>query len=165
MEHTYWVLKHPELNMAIEKVPIYFKEIEVQGTPEAGTLKLESYNKMEEIFGPDAKIEVYWETTDRSIFHQGNRVQQSFDMYNAIEVNITDKETLWNRSHDNTYWYGNRSEIKQKHFYNSNHIHCVFLCEQTSRVFEMHATIISNMYQNYKDLVIDAMKSLLCHEV
>jgi len=165
MEHTYWVAKHPELNVAIEKVPIYFKEIEVQGTSEAGTIKYESYNKMEEIYGPDATFEVYWETVDRSIFHQGNRVQQSFDMYNSIEVNITEKKTEWNRSHEGTYWIGTRSQIKQKRFYNSNHIHCVFLCEQTSRVFEMHSEIISNMYPNYKDLVLAAMKSLLCHDV
>ena len=165
MEHTYWVAKYPEKNVAIEKVPIYFQQVDIQGNAEAGTVKFESYNKMEEIYGPDAIFEVYWETVDRALFHQGNRVQQSFDMYNSIEVNISNKETVWNRSHEGTFWYGTRSQIKQKHFYNSNHIHCVLLCEQTSRVFEMHATIIANMYPNYKDIVIAAMKSLLCHEV
>lgn len=165
MEHTYWIAKYPEQNVAIEKVPIYFQQVSLQGNMEAGMVKFDSYNKMEEIYGPDAIFEVYWETVDRSIFHQGNRVQQSFDMYNSIEVNISNKETVWNRSHEGTYWYGTRSQIIQKHFYKSNHIHCVILCEQTNRVFEMHATVIANMYPNYKDLVLAAMKSLLCHEV
>ena len=74
---------------------------------------------MEEIYGTDATLEVYWETIDRVQYHHGKRVQQSFDMYNAIEVNITNKETVWNRSHEGTYWYGTRSQIKQKRFYNS----------------------------------------------
>ncbi len=165
MEHTYWVAKYPEHNVTIEKIPIYFQKIDLQGNAEAGTVKFESYNKMEEIYGPDATLEVYWETVDKWIYHQGNRVQQSFDMYNAIEVNISEKNTEWNRSHEGTFWFGTRSQIKQKHFYNSNHIHCITLCEQTSRVFEMHATIISNMHSNYKDLILAAMKSLLCHDV
>jgi len=165
MEHTYWIFRSPEHNVSIERVPIYFQQTELQGTSEAGTVKFESYNKMEEIYGPDVTLEVYWETVDRSIYHQGNRVQQSFDMYNAIKVNITNKETIWNRSHDNTYWYGTNSKIKQRRFYISNHIHCITLCEQTSRVFELHSTIISNVYTNYKDIIIAAMKSLLCHEV
>jgi len=165
MEHTYWVAKYPDQNISIEKVPIYFQQTELQGNSEAGTVKFASHNAMEEIYGPNVILEVYWETTDRAIYHQGNRVQQSFDMYNAIEVNVTDKKTEWNRSHEGTYWFGTRSQIIQKHFYNSNHIHCITMCEQTSRVFEMHATIISNMYTNYKDLVLAAMKSLLCHDV
>ena len=165
MEHTYWRFQSPEMKVSVEKVPIYFQQTELQGNFEAGTVKFASYNAMEEIYGPDVTFEVYWETVDRSTFHQGNRVQQSFDMYNAIEVNITDKKTEWNRSHEGTYWFGKRSQIKQKRFYNSNHIHCITLCEQTSRVFEMHATIIANMYPNYKDLVLAAMKSLLCHDV
>jgi hypothetical protein len=165
MEHTYWIAKYPEMNVEIQKVPIYFRQVEVQGTNEAGTAKFESYNSMEEIYGPDAKFDVYWETVDRVLYHQGNRVQQSIDMYNAIEVNVTEKKTEWQRSHEGTYWFGKRSQIKQKRFYNSHHIHVVILCEQTSRVFEMHASIIANLYPNYKDLILSAMKSLLCHEV
>ncbi|MBN2157573.1 MAG: hypothetical protein JW776_16115 [Candidatus Lokiarchaeota archaeon] len=165
MEHSYWIFRSPEHNVSIEKVPIYFQQVDLQGDSKAGKVIFESYNQMEEIFGPDAIIEVYWETIDRSIFHQGNRVQQSFDMYNAIEVNITKKETRWNRSHENSYWYGTRKQIIQKRFYTSKHIHCIVLCDLTDRVFEIHAKIIANLYPNYENLVQETIASLLCHEV
>jgi len=164
MKRTYWIYRNSDCKIHVEKIPIYLERIEEEGTFETGRVTFQSTNSYDDIWGPDVKFEVSWEPVDRISYHHGKRVNQSIQMFNTLEIVVSKKQTEWIRSHEMTYWFGTRRQIIKKRFYPSNIIHSIIMCEQTNRVFELHAVIISAMNPNYENLILDAIKSINCHD-
>jgi hypothetical protein len=165
MKRTYWIYRNSDCKFQIEKIPIYLERVEEEGTYENGRVLFHSSSQYDEIWGPDVKFEIIWEPVDRISYHHGNRVNQSINMFNTLEIVIINKKTEWIRSHEMTFWFGTRRQIIKKRFYPSNIIHSIMMCESTDRVFELHAIIISALFPNYENLVIDAIKSINCHDI
>lgn len=165
IDRTHWVYRNLDNEISINNVPVYFEKIIEEGDKDKGYASFQSYNQYDEVWGSDVKLDVSWEKTDRATYLHGKKVRSTIELYNSIEVVVLKKDTEWVRSHEMTYWYGSRKQILKKRFYATTIIHSVMLCEQTSRVIESHAVIISSLMPNYENLVLDMMRSIQCHEI
>jgi len=145
-------------------MPVYLEKRSEEGDTKSGKVTFHSTSNYDEIWGADVKFDVTWELADRMTYNQAKKVRETIKMFNAIDIAVLKKETEWVRSHEMTYWYGGKKQIIQKRFYSTSIIHGIVLCEQTSRVFETHAVIVTPLFPNYEQLVLDAMRSLKCHE-
>jgi hypothetical protein len=163
MERTTYPYEKPEVDLKINKMPIWFREIEFNGDEAEGTIILRSKNDYDEIWGSNAKMEISWEKMERENYLHARAVQQSIDMYNAIDIVITKKETIWVRSHEFTYWLGNRTKMIRKHYYPENSIHGIFFCDVSGRIFNLHTKIIREHYEGFKEYILDSYKSVICH--
>lgn len=164
MENSCWVYRNEECGIKINRVPIYFERDAEEGDADNGTTTFRSGSQFDEIWGPDATITVSWEKTNRMTYHHGKKVRETINMYNAINVGIVKKETEWLQSHECTFWWGQRKHMKKGHLYGSHLIHSIMLCEQTSRVVEVDARVIENRFPNYEKLILEFMRSIVCHE-
>lgn len=165
MEHSYWIYRNEDFGLSINKVPIYFERDTENGTFDEGSSVFKSGSMFDDIWGPDVKITVSWEKADRMTYHHGKKVRESIKMYNAINVGISKKKTEWLQSHECTFWWGRRKHMIKGHLYGSNLIHSIMLCEQTSRIIEVDARVIENRIRNYEALILEFMKSLVCHQI
>ena len=95
MEYNYYVYSKPECNLTINKMPIWFKEIEYNGDNQEGEITLHSQNDYDEIWGANAKIEIFWEKKERNELYYAKEVENSIQTYNAIGLVITSKEKTW----------------------------------------------------------------------
>ncbi len=163
MQFTYYVYEKPECNIKINRMPIWFKEIEFNGDISKGMIILHTNDDYDENWGANAKMEIQWEKKDRFNFLHHKEVQNSIDVYSAINMVITEKENTWVRSHEFTYWLGSRSKIIRKQYYSENGIHSIFYCDLTERLFSLHTSIIAEQYINYKPYILEAYKSFICH--
>ena len=66
MEYNYYAYSKPECKLTINKMPIWFKEVRYDGDHEEGTIIFHSQNDYDEIWGPDAKIEIFWEKKENA---------------------------------------------------------------------------------------------------
>lgn len=164
MEYKSWVYRNENFKFSINKVPMQLELQSESGDQNNGILNFSSIKKYDEIWGPEAKLEVVWEKIDRIAYHHGKQVNDSIRIYGEIQVSILKKNTEWIRSHECTFWWGLKKQIMQKRLYSTSPIHCIMYCEQSNRLFQFHATIISMALPNYEDVLISCMKSLLCHE-
>ena len=164
IRRNYYIYQKSEANIIINKMPIYFKEVEFTGDKTKGTIRFDSQNNYDEIWGPNAKLEIEWSPKERTRFFHAKEVQESIDAYNAIKVVVTRKETSWLNTHEFTYWSGGRNKIVRKRYYPENHIHGTFYCEFTERQFELHTVVIREHYEGYKPFILEAYNSLICHE-
>jgi len=144
-------------------MPVWFEEKESSGYKDEGTISFHTANNYDDIWGPNAKMEISWEKEDRTESFYAKIVQNSIDMYNAIEVTVTNKEQIWVRSHECTIWYGARSKMIRKHFYRESVIHSVLYCDVTERIFNIHTSIIAEHYKGFKPYIIEAYNALICH--
>jgi len=165
MEYNYYVYKKPECNITINKMPIWFKEVEYSGDNKEGEIKLHSQNDYDEIWGANAKIEIFWEKKERSKFYYAKEVENSIQTYNAIGLVVTSKENSWLLSHEFTYWYGRRTKMIRKRFYPEKSIHGIFYCDITERLINIHTAIIDKFYENFKPFITNAYASIVCHPV
>ena len=163
MQKNYFIYEKSEFNVTINKVPIWFKEVEVTGDENKGTIKFHSQNNYDEIWGPNATMEFDWLKKDRTKFLHSREVQESIDIYNAINVVVTKKEQVWLHTHEFTYWSGGRSKMIRKRYYPENNLHGVFYCELTERQFNMHSVIIRDHYEGFKPYILESFKSIICH--
>jgi len=153
MEYNYYSYEKLEAKILVPKLPIWFREVEFNGDEYEGNLMLHSQNEYDEIYGSNAKG-----------FYYAKEVQQSIELYNAIGFVITSKENTWLRSHEFTFWYGQRTKMMRKRYYREKCIHGIFFCDITKRLINLHTTIIDKFYDNFKPFVIKSYNTFICHE-
>ncbi|MFO7795725.1 MAG: hypothetical protein ACQERB_03125 [Promethearchaeati archaeon] len=163
MQYTYYVYKKDEANLTINRMPVWFKEVQFEGNEQEGIIILHSHNDYDEYWGSNAKMEISWEPKKRIDFLHYKEVQRSIDVYNAINMVITNKENDWVRSHEFTFWYGNRSKMIRKRYYAENAVHGIFYCDISERLFSLHTNVIAELYENFRPYVIESYKSIICH--
>ncbi|TFF90768.1 MAG: hypothetical protein EU548_01320 [Promethearchaeota archaeon] len=163
MQKSHFVYSNEKVNVGVNKMPIWFKESEVQGNEEEGSIKFVSQNDYDEIWGPNARMELSWERKGRAEYFHAREVQSSIDMFNAIQVVVTDKENNWINSHEFTYWFGNRTKMVRKRYYPENIIHGVFYCDMTERQFNISAYVIRKHYDGFKPYILEGFNSIVCH--
>ena len=163
MEYNYYVYNKPECNILINKMPIWFREIEYEGDENQGSIILDSQDEYDEIWGPNSKMEINWEKKERLSLLFYKETQNSIDVYNAIGLVVTEKEKDWLMSHEIVFWYGHRNKMIRKRFYNERVIHCIFYCDQTERIFNIHTNMIADFYEKFKPYILKAYNSLICH--
>jgi len=163
MQKNFYQYQKEEYNLSIDKMPIWFKEVEAQGDENKGRIVFHSQNEYDEIWGSNAKMEISWEKKGRIETFHAKEVQNSIDMYNAINIVVTKKEQVWIRSHEFTFWYGNRTKMVRKRYYPENVIYGIFYCELTERLFNFHTTIIKKHFEGFKPYIIEAYNSIICH--
>jgi hypothetical protein len=163
LQRSYYIIEKPECNLIINKLPIWFKEVEFDGDEISGKMTFHSHKDYDENWGPEAKIEISWEKKDRITFYHPREVQESINAYNAINVVVSNKENIWIRSHEFTIWYGSRTKMIKKKYYVENSIHGIFYCDLTERLITLHAIIIKVHYDEFKQYILECFKSIICH--
>ena len=163
MEYNYFVYKKPECNLVINKMPIWFREKEFTENENNGSLILHSENNFDDIWGPNSTMEVSWEKRNRESLFYYKEVEVNIQTYNSIDIIVTKKERDWLMSHEFTQWYGHRRKMKRKRFYLEKIIHCIFYCEVSERLINIHTSIIESMYENFKPYILKSYRSLICH--
>ena len=163
MEFNYYVYNKPECKISIEKMPKWYKEIEYIGDENKGTITFNSHNNYDEIWGPNSTLELNWEKKERIKLLFYKDIQESIDVYNAIGIVVTEKKKEWHMSHEFTYWFGNRRKMMRKRYYVEKVIHGIFYCEVSERLFNIHASVISDMYENFKPFVLKSYSTVICH--
>jgi len=163
VEYNYYIYDKPESMLAINKMPIWFRENKFEGDYSEGTIVLHSQNNYDEIWGADAKMEIFWEKKDRASLFYAKEIQKSIDIYNAIGLVIMSKENTYLMSHNFTFWYGRRSKMIRKRYYNEKSIHGIFYCDNTERLINIHTTIIDKLYENFKPFILKCYNNIVCH--
>lgn len=163
MQKTTYVYEKPEVEIKINKMPVWFSEVDFTGDENEGSITLHSNNDYDDIWGSNAKMEISWESKERTEYLHSRAVQQSIDMYNAINIVITKKSTIWVRSHEFSIWYGNRTKMIRKHYYPENAIHGIFFCDISERVINFHTKIIREHYEGFKQYILNSYESIICH--
>jgi len=163
MEYNFYVYNKAECNLTINKMPIWFKEIEYDGDENNGYIIMHSQNDYDEIWGPNTKLEIKWEKRERMNLFYYKEVENSIETYNAIGIVVTKKERDWLMSHEFTFWFGQRRKMIRKRYYVEKVVHGIFYCEITERLFSIHTSIIESMYENYKPFIIKSYNSVECH--
>lgn len=163
MQYSYFVYEKSEYNIKVNRMPIWFKEVQSEGDVNEGYIILHSNNDYDENWGADAKMEINWLKKERLDFLHYKEVQNSIDVFNAINMVITEKENTWVMSHEFTYWFGNRSKMIRKKYYVENAIHSIFYCDLTERLFSIHTSIINKHFDNFKPYILESFKSIICH--
>lgn len=163
MEYNYYVYNKPECAVSIDKMPKWYQEIEYQGDESQGSINFNSQDDYDDIWGANSKIELTWEKKGRSDLLYYKEVQSSIEVYNSIGFVVTGKKKDWHRSHEFTYWFGHRNKMIRKRYYNEKVIHGVFYCEVSERVFNIHTSIIGEMFENFKPYVLKSYSTIICH--
>ena len=163
MQKNYYIYEKANLKILVNKMPIWFNEISVEGDENKGIINFESSNDYDEIWGPNAKIEFEWFKKERLDFFHAKEVQASIDTYNAINVVVVKKERDWLNSHEFSYWFGKRTKMVRKRYYPENFIYGLFYCDMTLRQFSMTAEIIREHYEGFKPFILEAFNSIICH--
>jgi hypothetical protein len=165
MEFETWKYSNADIGIRINKISTLFSnEAIFEGNQTKGSITFISEKKTDDVWGPEAKMSVSWDNVDRVVYHHGKKVNETIRMFSSIEVVATKKMTDWHLSHELTYWFGTRQQMIRKGFYPSAIIHGVMYCETSGRLFEFHASALSNYYKNYEKAFMDIMSSLACHE-
>ncbi len=165
MQKSYYIYEKPGCNIVINKMPIWFKEIESEfiGDNNKGSLKFETFDNYDENWGPIATISLSWDKKERFKFFHAKEVQQDIEMFNAINVVVIKKERGWLNSHEFTTFYGKRTKMVRKKYYSENFIHGMLYCDMTERIFNFTSEIIRNHYEGYKPYILEAFNSFNCH--
>ncbi|MFW9971368.1 MAG: hypothetical protein ACFFDF_14335 [Candidatus Odinarchaeota archaeon] len=163
MEYNYFVYSKPECGVKINKMPKWFQELEYKGDENHGVINLHSQNEYDEIWGSEAKMEINWEKKDRLNLFYYKEVQNSIDVYNAVGFVVTEKNRNWLLSHEITFWYGQRTKMIRKRFYQEKGMHCVFYCDISERLFNIHTSMIGEQFENYKPYILNSYNSVVCH--
>ncbi len=120
-------------------------------------------DEYDEIWGPNSNIELNWEKKERINFFFYKEIQNSIDVYNAIGIVVTEKKRDWLRSHLRDIWTGHRNKMIRKRYYVENVIHGIFYCDISERLFNIHASVIGEKYQDFKPFVLNSYNSIICH--
>ncbi|MHA1732735.1 MAG: hypothetical protein ACTSU5_12390 [Promethearchaeota archaeon] len=134
-----------------------------EGNEQSGKILFTSQKQADEFFGPEAELEVTWESISDMSFRHGRAVRDSIKMHNAIEVTVERRENDWLNSHEFTMWYGKRQKFIHKRLYGINYMHGLFYCEATYRFFNLQARVYSAVYASYEPYLKDAILSVVCH--
>ncbi|MFX1374369.1 MAG: hypothetical protein ACFFA0_01020 [Promethearchaeota archaeon] len=165
MEYNYYVYNKPECNIIINKMPKWYQEKEYEGDETKGFILLDTQIQHDEIWGSESIMEINWEKKDRMNLFYYKEVQNSIEVYNAIGLVVTEKNRDWLLSHEITFWYGHRNKMIRKRFYHEKAIHCIFYCDVTERLFNIHTSIIADKYENYMEFILNSYNSAVCHGI
>ncbi|MHA1914135.1 MAG: hypothetical protein ACW986_10350 [Promethearchaeota archaeon] len=163
MEYNYYVYEKPECNIIVNKMPIWFKEIEYHGDAKNGSIQLQSENEYDEIWGSDSKVEIAWEKRERANLFYYKEVENSIEIYNSIGIVVTKKERDWLMGHEFTVWFGQRRKMMRKRFYIEKIIHAIFYCDITERLVNINTSIIESKFENFKPFVLKLYNTINCH--
>ena len=165
MARETWKYLNETTQIQINRISNHFSSTNVleEGDAKKGQLNLFSTTDADEVWGPEAKIDINWEEIDPSQYHQGLKVKETIRMFSEIEVFASKKENKWHLSHEMTIWWGNRQQVKHRRFYTSKIMHGIVFCELTHRLFEIHAICLGNQFQKYEKTILDIIDSLQCH--
>ncbi|MFX0137000.1 MAG: hypothetical protein ACFFDN_25405 [Candidatus Hodarchaeota archaeon] len=163
MEYNYFIYNKQECGITINRMPIWYQEIESNGNESQGSITLHSKNEYDEIWGPNSKLEVNWEKKDRANLFYYKEVENSIAIYNAINFVVTKKERDWLMSHEITFWYGHRNKMIRKRYYHEKVIHCIFYCDITERLFNLHSSVIEDKYEAFRPYILNSYNSIVCH--
>jgi len=163
LQQTYYIYEKPELNFVFNKMPIWFKEVQILGDENRGSIILHTQNDFDDYWGANAKMELDWVKMKREEFYHPREVQKSMDVYTSINYTITRKNNDLLNSHDITWWCGMRRKRVSAKFYEEKCIHAVFYCEFSMRVLNLHCGIIDEHFGGFEPYIIDAFKSIQCH--
>ena len=89
MQYSYYVYEKLESDFKLNKMPIWFREVNFEGDENKGIIFLETQNEFDELWGPIAKMEISWEKKDRLKYFHAKEVQRSIDAFNAIKIVVT----------------------------------------------------------------------------
>jgi hypothetical protein len=165
MEYNYFVYDKPECGVKINKMPKEFQESEYEGDVNQGFIILNSEYDYDEIWGPEFKMEISWEKKERTNLFYYKDVQNSIDVYNAIGLVVTEKKKDWLLSHEITFWFGHRTKMIRKRLYHEKGIHCIFYCDVSERLFNIHTSIIGDKFENFKPYILKSYNSIVCHDI
>ena len=162
-----WKFTKQNLKIQINKISNLFsnENIKISGDSAEGTITLKSLLKIDDVWGPEAKIDILWHNLNREDYHHGFYVKENIQKYTELDIASTKKENLWHLSHELTNWYGIRRQMIKGRFYPSRIIHSIWYCDFTTRVFEVHAVILDFAYAKYEKTILSLIDSLQCHEV
>ena len=163
MEQTYYYFEKSEFNIILNKMPIWFKENQILGDENQGSIILHSQNDFDDYWGANAKMELDWIKKEREDFYHPREVQKSMDVYTSINYTITKKNNDLLNSHNVTWWRGQRRKRVVAKVYEEKCIHAVFFCEYSKRVINMHCGIINEYFGGFESYILDAFKSIECH--
>ena len=163
MEYNYYVYEKLECNFTVDKMPIWFKEMEYSGDSENGIIQLNSENNYDEIWGSDSKVEITWEKRERKNLFYYKEVESSIETYNAIGIVVTKKERDWLMGHEFTLWFGQRRKMMRKRYYVEKVMHGIFYCDITNRLFNINTSIIESKYESFKPFILKLFKTIICH--
>ena len=164
MQRTSYIYKREDCNVIVNKMPIWFNEVEFNGDKNKGILLFHSQNNYDENWGANAKLELSWEQLEREKFFHAKEVQRTIDMYNSVQMVVNKKENTWINSHEFTIWFGNRRKFIRKSYYVEKAIHGIFYCDMTERLFNVHGNVIDAHYEGFKPYLLNAFSSIICHE-
>ena len=163
MEYNYYVYEKLECNFTVDKMPIWFKEMEYSGDSENSIIQLNSENNYDEIWGSDSKVEITWEKRERKNLFYYKEVESSIETYNAIGIVVTKKERDWLMGHEFTLWFGQRRKMMRKRYYVEKVMHGIFYCDITNRLFNINTSIIESKYESFKPFILKLFKTIICH--
>jgi hypothetical protein len=167
MEKSTWYFEDKEKNLRIPQISRFFHQEKIQsrGDRQSGTITLISKKIADEVWGPEVKAEITWETIDPKDYHHGLKVKESIDTYGAIQIVAVGKENSWHLSHERTIWHGRRQQVKRRRFYASKIMHGIFFCDQTFRIFDIHVEVLDKKYEKYQKPILRTMDSIQCHKI
>lgn len=163
MQQTYYIYEKSEYNFLLKKMPIWFKENQILGDDNRGSIILHSQNDFDDYWGANAKMELDWVKMELEDFYHPREVQKSMDVYTSINVTISKKKNDILNSHDITWWRGQRRKRVELIIYEEKSIHAVFYCEYSKRLINMHCGIIKEYFGGFEPYILDAFKSIECH--
>lgn len=163
MEINYYVYNKPECAIKIDKMPIWYKEIEYEGDENRGTIRFNSQNDYDEIWGANSKMEITWEKKEQLNLFFYKEIENSIDVYNSIGIAITEKKKDWLRAHEFIFFFGHRKKMIRKRFYIEKIIHGIFYCDVSERLFNIHTSVIDDKYENFKPYVLKSYSTFICH--
>lgn len=135
-----------------------------EGYYEQGKVLFNSQKDADEHFGPEAELEVTWESLSAMSYRHGRAVRDSIKMHNAIQVTVENKEDNWLNSHEITIWTGTRQKFISKRLYTIKYLHGLFFCDATNRFFNIQARIYGPVFDSYRPFLKDAITSIVCHQ-
>lgn len=164
---TTWDFKSEDLKIVFNKIPNYFNssDVNITGELNEGSFWVKSYDKKDDIWGAIANITVEWSPANPLTFHHGIQVKKTIDIYSAINVIVTQKEQSYLLSHDITIWHGRKQKFEQRRMYSSKIVHATIFCDQTNRLFEIHAEVLDSEFYLYEKPLKDFIYSFECHAV
>jgi hypothetical protein len=163
-----WKYLNIENQIVINKISNIYssdkKFIKKEGNIDEGRVEFKSVQISDEVWGADSDITIEWKKLDDpSHFHLGRIVKESVQNYALINVQIQKKDRLWHLSHEMIIWYGNKQQMSRRRYFVSKVVHATFFCELTQRLFSIHANVLANAYNYYKEAIMEFIKSIQCH--
>ena len=163
MQKTTYIFEKSDYNLILNRMPVWFEETNSSGNENAGSIRLETKNVTDELWGPIGNIEINWEHLDPSKAYFPKIVQKNIDVYDAIKVSLTKKKRDWLNSHNYTIWYGKRRKLIKTTYYEEISIHGIFYCDITQRAIDMNSGILNENFKGFESYILDAFNSIVCH--